>query len=123
MHDLLATLTFNYVTASGNKTLRQHWASRYRDRNHWRTRVFAQAALSCAPRLADPIKRRVVVTRFGKRLLDHDNYVAGLKPLLDALTDNRLIWDDRMEYLDLVTEQGKLDPGSKPHMVVHIYDA
>ena len=40
-----------------------------------------------------------------KKLLDYDNLVGGCKQLLDACSEEKLIWDDAPKYLDLKVEQ------------------
>lgn len=52
--------------------------------------------------------RRITVVRYGKRYLDHDNFVGGLKPILDAMTTCGLIKDDDMKWLQLVSAQEKV---------------
>jgi len=46
-------------------------------------------------------KKEVTVISIRKKLMDPDNFIGGLKPLLDALKENKLIVDDSPEWIDL----------------------
>ena len=50
-------------------------------------------------------KRRVEIKSFRSRLLDQDNLIGGLKPLIDSLVEMDLLLDDGPEYLLLRAEQ------------------
>ena len=54
-----------------------------------------------------PSRRRVTIISYRKRLLDEDNNVGSTKPLLDAVKDMGLIWDDSPKFCELVTRQEK----------------
>lgn len=45
------------------------------------------------------MKCRIVQRR--KRLLDEDNFIGGLKPLIDGIKNNKYIVDDRPEFFTL----------------------
>ena len=48
---------------------------------------------------------KLTIISYRKRLLDYDNLVGGCKQLLDACSEEKLIWDDAPKYLDLKVEQ------------------
>ena len=54
-----------------------------------------------------PSRRKVTIISYRKRLLDEDNNVGSTKPLLDAVKDMGLIWDDSPKFCELVTRQEK----------------
>ncbi len=60
--------------------------------------------------------------RYGKRALDPDNGTAGLKPILDSLTQLNLIVDDSDKWITLRFENMKLLPGEKPHTKIILED-
>lgn len=49
---------------------------------------------------AKPLENfQISVTRYGARYLDWDNFVASLKPFIDALTLAKIIKDDSYEFI------------------------
>lgn len=85
-------------TPSLNKLQRMHWAQRKRLRDQ-----YERIIRSCR-RSSDRVKRQqfrcVKIERHSARRLDHDNFVGGCKPLVDALVRAAVIWDDSPEYLE-----------------------
>jgi len=55
--------------------------------------------------IATPRKMRMNIISYRKSFLDRDNFVGGLKPLIDAIKELRLIYDDSEEFLNLEAEQ------------------
>lgn len=53
----------------------------------------------------DHPKRKVKIVSYRKRICDRDNFVAGLKPLLDVLILNNLLVDDSDKFLVLEASQ------------------
>ncbi|MFA5037440.1 MAG: hypothetical protein WC479_09740 [Candidatus Izemoplasmatales bacterium] len=51
--------------------------------------------------LKEKKRMKVTVQRFGSRILDLDNYVAGFKVVGDFLTEKGIIVDDSPKWLDL----------------------
>ncbi len=47
-------------------------------------------------------RRRVTIISYRKHLCDPDNFIGGLKILLDSLIELDLICDDSPKYLELV---------------------
>ena len=50
-------------------------------------------------------KFKLTIISYRKKKLDLDNLYGGVKQLLDACSDEKLIWDDAPKYLDLKVEQ------------------
>ncbi len=108
------------VTPSGNELLRLHWAARKKEQN-----VFAALLLGQIRQHATwPAcgKRRVTITRFGKRTLDTDNGYSGLKLLLDELVKFKLLIDDKPSHCELIFVQEKLQKNCSPHTVIELTD-
>ena len=43
----------------------------------------------------------IKIRRFGKRILDIDNYIGGCKPLIDAIKEEGIIKDDSPKYCNI----------------------
>ena len=56
-------------------------------------------------------KRRITIYSYRKQLCDPDNFMGGLKLLLDAMQEMDLICDDSPKYLDLYAFQDIGKPG------------
>ena len=109
---MIWTIKISAATPSGNTTLRQHWAARA---SHKVTLGWLLAsALNHLPKIPDATgRRRLTITRHGKRALDRDNLSAGMKGLIDVIKERHLIIDDRPQDCELVFEQkpcGKAAP-------------
>lgn len=109
-------LTIPIPTPSLNELLRGGWKARhYGARERWYGYV-CQAVHRAGERVSPADgKRAVTIERVGKRLLDHDNFVGGLKPAIDALKRVRLIRDDSQDWLELAATQRRCQSGEKPH--------
>lgn len=59
--------------------------------------------------IADSDRKRLMIVSYRKKFLDQDNFVGGLKLLIDSLVDMNLIYDDSLEYLDLQDPEQKID--------------
>ncbi len=86
------------------KRLRELWATELAVKftATERHRLFEQSIT----RVADGKRIGVHILARRKRLLDSDNLVGGVKPVLDAMKEF-LIFDDSPKYIDLVVEQAK----------------
>jgi Holliday junction resolvase RusA-like endonuclease len=91
-----------------------HWGPRKRYGDLWRTLIRAEIDNSHKPCRK---KMRVVISQMRKRLLDPDNLVASVKPILDALVDWKLIKDDSNEWIELDVRQ---TTGKEPMTIIHI---
>ena len=90
------------VPVSNNVYIRWHWSRRYKYDNTWSWQI--RRAMGWPGILdAAPDKASVSIVQHRKRLIDGDNLV--VKPLLDALKDWQLIWDDSPDHISLTVRQ------------------
>ena len=89
-----------------NITSRMHWAAKKRDKQMYALLVRHQMRRRKIPP-AKKTKHTLTIISYRKRLLDKDNLYGGCKQLIDAMCDEKLIYDDSPEYLDLKVEQYK----------------
>jgi hypothetical protein len=101
-------------------TGRKHWSYHTKLRKHWSQLVMEAKFKNRFETHPTPQHARVTVTRYGKRMLDRDNFVGGLKNLIDGLKDNGLILDDDASHMTLEAEQKTLVKGDKPSTLVVI---
>jgi len=52
--------------------------------------------------LKKKVKKAIVYTRYGSRILDKDNYHGGTKPLTDAIKEKGLIVDDSPKWCEII---------------------
>lgn len=103
------------ASPSLNDTRRKHWRVVYREKKLWSEEIhYALIQVRHRGGLV-PNRARVTVERYG-RLLDVDNFVGGLKPIIDSLRREGLIADDTAEHLELVPRQFK----GKPRTVITV---
>lgn len=115
----MITLEIPRATPSMNATHHKHWRAMHAQKTLWAQEVWAAYVMQVKRRLAAPPWRaKVTIERYG-RALDVDNYIGGLKSVIDALKSIRLITDDDAEHLDLVATQHK----GKPRTVIRIEPA
>lgn len=97
------------ATPSLNQTQYKHWSVYRRLKMLWRKEIWAARIQTKAKFVIPPARARVKITRSG-RLLDHDNYIGGLKCILDCLRTDGLIRDDNAEHLELIATQQVGEP-------------
>jgi hypothetical protein len=114
------TLHIDEPTPSLNEHKWKHWSHHKKLRRHWSTLVMVATIRAGGKPLQPPSHAHVEVTRFGKRLLDHDGFHGGLKELIDGLKDHRLIADDDAKHMTLIATQKPLVKGDKPCTLVTI---
>lgn len=117
-----ATFRFsvNMATPSLNETMRWHWARARKEAKAWLLAIWAHVGPN---ELAEGKRRKLTIERHGKRLLDHDNLVGGMKIAIDSVKKLGLIHDDSPTWLDLEVRQTKLAKGEKPRTTFTIEDA
>ena len=94
---------------SPNKLRYQHWRKAHRDKNDWLEQVWAALKPNQRVQCAEKERKQVKVALFSPyRPLDPDNAHGALKPILDALKGNQLIYDDAAEWLEYSVSQHKL---------------
>lgn len=113
------------VTPSGNELLRMHFRARKREQNVFAALLLGQIRqwehindFAGNGTIKATGKRKVTITRVGKRMLDVDNGFSGCKALLDEIRKFGLLIDDSPEFCDLVFAQEKLPKGLDPHTVI-----
>lgn len=67
--------------------------------------------------LKKKVKCKMVITRYGSRLLDADNYAGACKILIDQIKNKGLIVDDSPKWLDISFEQVKCRRGMEKTVV------
>lgn len=89
------------VTPSNGQLLRMHWRTQRALNKTWAWEVFIAYMQKEPSEQGQAIsKKEVTIISCRKKLLDKDNFMGGMKPLLDALTSNKLIVDDSPEWVD-----------------------
>jgi len=97
------------ATPSMNATRWKHWRVAYNEKKLWREEIhYARLHAGCRnpPKYS---RARVTVERYGRKL-DIDNFIGGLKAVLDSLRLEGLIADDSEAHLELVPRQFKGAP-------------
>jgi hypothetical protein len=106
----MITLEIPEKTPSLNRLMRAHWSNRHPQREYWQWLVReARLTAKLSPPQA-PSKVRVTITRYGSKILDHDNLVGGAKLLVDALVREGFAKDDRPEHMETIYFQHVLKP-------------
>ena len=109
MEDLYrkATITIPFTIFSRNKIDKMHWSEKSKLKKTYALFIRNQMRLNKIPssQVEDYFKLTIVSKRIRK--CDFDNLVGGAKQLIDALSDERFIWDDAPKYLDLNMSQEK----------------
>ncbi len=103
-------------TKSLNKTLKEHWSVRIKDKEDWQLLLgleFTAGPIWVRKKFDHQtwlsLKKRITITRImgpKQRPFDHDNLVGGCKQLIDAMK-GILIKDDTAEYLQATYKQVK----------------
>lgn len=99
-----------------NVTQRMHWATRSRHRKSWQGIV----ALAFGKRKKTQEKRKVTITSYRKRDYDHDNFVGGCKPVIDALVKVGWLWDDAPKWVDVEYIQARVAKGEEAYTEVEV---
>jgi len=95
------------LTPSLNPLLRMNRFKRIKLKESFAWEVFAELREQNPDYevIATPHKMRMNIISYRKSFLDKDNFYGGLKPLVDAIKELRLIYDDSEEFLNLEAEQ------------------
>jgi len=89
------------LTPSLNKLVRMHWRKRQELQQAWDWEVKAAMRKTYQEITFDYPKRSVRIVSYRKRISDEDNFIGGLKPLIDALVHNHLLVDDSNKFMVL----------------------
>ena len=98
-------LTIPHKVESRNQLDRKHWAVKRKCKQIWALFIRNQMKLRKVRESEVGEKFKLTIVSYRKKLLDYDNLVGGCKQLLDACSEEKLIWDDAPKYLDLKVEQ------------------
>jgi len=107
------------VTPSNNIMLRMHHMARHKLNETWLWEI--KAAIQDwehihreIPIAGWYVKRGVKIISCRHNMVDEDNLTGGIKPLLDAIMGNRLIWNDTPDCVALIVEQkiNRKNPGT-----------
>ena len=98
-------LTIPQKVESRNVLDRKQWAVKRRNKQIWAVFVKNQMRLKKIRECEIGEKFELTIISYRKKLLDYDNLVGGVKQLLDACSEEKLIWDDAPKYLNLKVEQ------------------
>ena len=82
-----------------NKLLREHWSVKGKLKRDYQLLVVNQMRLNKIRNSEVGEKWIIHIRSIRKRKLDHDNLVGGCKVLLDALCEEKFIWDDDEKHL------------------------
>jgi hypothetical protein len=112
----MITLTIPAATPSVNRLHGFHWSLKARERKKWGWLVRIARMGLPAPLYA-PEHVSLTIERYGPRLLDYDNYVAGTKFLTDQLVAEGFAVDDSPAHMTVRYVQ---HVGKPPRTVVRI---
>ena len=93
------------VTMANNELIRMHFRTRQKMKitYMWELKILGAHDLKYKAQLGE--RRRLTVVSYRRQLCDPDNFVGGLKILLDAMVEMELICDDSPKYMELVALQ------------------
>lgn len=102
------SLTVRRLPMSPNSLRGRHWSVKHEDKKDWDTQIMVAAGRQ-RPGVAANERKAVTIALFiPYRLMDPDNLHGSIKPILDALKINRLIYDDSGEWLEYTVSQTKV---------------
>lgn len=101
----LCKITLPIVTMSNNELIRMHFQTRREMKQSYMWELVAIGANDQKYKAEFGERRRVTIISYRKQLCDPDNFIGGLKILIDSLIEMDLICDDSPKYLELVALQ------------------
>lgn len=101
----LCKIILPIVTMSNNELIRMHFRTqmKIKDMYQWELVVVGANDPKYKAELGE--RRRVTIVSYRKKLHDPDNFVGGLKLLIDVLVRMDLICDDSDKHIELVALQ------------------
>lgn len=87
---------------------RLHWVIKSKWTRAWKDEVQASLMLIKKPPGLPLEKANIKITLHVCHLMDHDGAYSAIKPVLDALTEQKIIIDDSPKYIELKVEQKKV---------------
>lgn len=132
----LVVLDLDAPPRSGNRALRQHWATRRREAAQWRLRVAAAVGGRLVPEVSNHMRRRVVARWTAPLPPDTDRALTALAPVVDALKGwqmrkvggamvrvNTGLWLIANDDPDHLVLEYAPERGSPRRLVMEVYDA
>lgn len=116
-------IDLDYLIPSLNRQLRIHWTQRRRIHKDlmWLLKIGGwDLRLDKERRASRYRQRRVVIQRFALQSMDADNLHGAMKPLIDALCEFDIIFDDDNVHLSLFIDQEKVRHRSEQRIVIHV---
>ena len=93
------------VTMSNNELIRMHFRTRTKMKEAYQWELIAVGANNLKYKVELGERRRITIISYRKQLCDPDNFMGGLKILIDSLQEMDLICDDSPKYLELIALQ------------------
>ncbi len=106
----LCKIILPIVTMSNNELIRMHFRTRMKMKEAYQWELIAVGANNPKYKAELGERRRVTIISYRKQLCDPDNFMGGLKILIDSLQELDLICDDSPKYLELVALQEMKKP-------------
>lgn len=97
------------LTPSNNVLIRMHYRKRKKLKEAYMWELLAAMNKQNITPDDTTDRKKLKIISYRKRLLDWDNFVGGLKLLIDSLVDMNLIYDDSIEYLELQNPEQQID--------------
>ena len=95
-------ITVHAPSPSANQWVYKHWRAYHSIKKAWLDRLTI-ATIQHRLALKDPFQRVILhVERRGIRLLDEDNLVAGLKPIIDSLIKLGVVPNDTTDVIESI---------------------
>jgi len=98
----------------------RHWSHHYQLRKHWSQLIMVAKCQRKLFGITPLPKAEVKITREGYRALDTDNFVGGLKCIIDSLREQSFIVDDTPAHITLVTAQKVIPKSAYPRTLIEI---
>lgn len=88
------------ISPTNGELLRMHWRDQRKLSKLWSEEIMVAKCeqVSDPPKLLKELRQVSIISYRRKLIKDDDNLHGGLKPVLDGLVENQLIFDDSMEY-------------------------
>ena len=107
------------ASPSRNVFHHKHWRVEHTAKARWEKMILVESRVARVPKATGP--RRVLFRRFGKRKLDHDNFIGGLKGPIDCLRKLGLLLDDDEKHASFLFEQHTAT-ACEPHTIIGLED-
>jgi Holliday junction resolvase RusA-like endonuclease len=107
-------LTIHRLPLSPNRLRYRHWRVTHSDKQDWLAQIMAAIPRDQRGKRCGQEKRAAQIVLFSPyKSLDPDNLHGAVKPILDALSKHKLIYDDAGEWLEYSVRQRKVKTTSE----------